>query len=84
MEYDNNVFEMLGMDSDPFRNGRDCCCIAHTCAGRYKRALNCIKNGNEDSAPLLKEMESSYKGILASGYRMCEIWAKVYVLEMSL
>ena len=36
-------------DADPFRNGTDCCCAVHTCAGRYKRALNAIRDGGGDA-----------------------------------
>ena len=38
--YDGSILGMLAIDSDPFRNGTDCCCIVHTNAGRYKQALN--------------------------------------------
>ena len=38
--YEMSIRRMLGNDSDPFRNGTDCCCIVHTEAGRYKQLLN--------------------------------------------
>ena len=40
--YEMSIRRMLGSDSDPFRNGTDCCCIVHTEAGRYKQLLNGI------------------------------------------
>ena len=43
--YDGSILGMLAIDSDPFRNGTDCCCIVHTNAGRYKQALNKLIGG---------------------------------------
>ena len=69
-------------DADPFRNGTDCCCAVHTCAGRYKRALNAVRDGRGDVQSLLDAMQESYRGILAAGCRMAEVWARVYILEL--
>ena len=69
-------------DADPFRNGTDCCCAVHTCAGRYKRSMNAIRDEGTDVQPLLDAMEENYKGVLAAGCRMAEVWARIYVLEL--
>ena len=76
------VHAMPMFDADPFRNGTDCCCIVHTCAGRYKRAMNAIKDGGADVQSLLDAMEESYRGVLAAGCRMAEAWARIYMLEL--
>ena len=44
--YDGSIHGMLAIDSDPFRNGTDCCRIVHTNAGRYKQALNELNANN--------------------------------------
>ena len=86
--YDGSILGMLAIDSDPFRNGTDCCCIVHTNAGRYKQALNELNAINRgwfsDSEPsiLMEELEESCRSILQAGYRMAEITAKLYVLGM--
>ncbi len=78
-----SAFEALGIDADPFKNGTDCCCTIHTNANRYKGALNELRrNDGGDIAGQLQIMYDSNKLILASAYRMAEIWAKIYVLEM--
>ena len=69
-------------DADPFRNGTDCCCAVHACAGRYKRAMRAIRDGGADVQPLLDIMEESYRGILEAGCKMAEVWARIYVLEL--
>ena len=76
------VHAMPMFDADPFRNGTDCCCIVHTCAGRYKRAMNAIKDGGADVQSLLDAIEESYRGVLAAGCRMAEAWARIYMLEL--
>ena len=86
--YDESILGMLAIDSDPFRNGTDCCCIVHTNAGRYKQALNELNAINRgwfsDSEPsiLMEELEDCCRNILRAGYRMAEITAKLYVLGM--
>ena len=35
-----SILGMLAIDSDPIRNGTDCCRIVHTNTGQYKQALN--------------------------------------------
>ena len=86
--YDGSILGMLAIDSDPFRNGTDCCCIVHTNAGRYKQALNelnAINRGwftDSDPAALMEELEDCCRNILQAGYRMAEITAKLYVLGM--
>ena len=86
--YDGSILGMLAIDSDPFRNGTDCCCIVHTNAGRYKQALNELNAINRgcfsDSEPsmLMEELEEPCRNILRAGYRMAEITAKLYVLGM--
>ncbi len=80
-----SAYDVLGIESDPFKNGTDSCCTIHTNANRYKKALNELRSQNEDTdvAEQLKVMFDANKLILASAYRMAEIWAKIYVLEMS-
>ncbi len=85
--YDPSVIAMLGMDTDPFRNGNDCCSIVHTETGRYRHALNEIRDygtvmEEKDFIAELKTLGECYRNILAEGYRMCEITAKIYVLGM--
>ena len=80
--FDFGIYDMLGMDADPFRNGRGCCCIVHTSAGRYRQALNELREGKGHAPSLLDELEASFKDILSAGYRMSSVWAKLYVLEM--
>lgn len=77
-----SAFDALGIDTDPWKNGTDCCCTIHTNANRYKQALNGLRNDGGDTAEQLRIMFDSNKLILANGYRMAEIWAKIYVLEM--
>lgn len=83
---DISAYIALGIGSDPFRNGTDCCCAVHTAAGRYKKALNQLRVPEEgaDIASLLRELEDSGRSILETGYRMAEVTAKVRVLEMRL
>lgn len=61
--YDGSILGMLAIDSDPFRNGTDCCCIVHTNAGRYKQALNELNAINRgwftDLAPTIKSLISA-------------------------
>ncbi len=79
-----SAFDALGIDTDPFKNGTDCCCTIHTNANRYKKALNELRKGDSgDISGQLQIMYDSNKLILANAYRMAEIWAKIYVLEMS-
>lgn len=80
-----SAYDVLGIDSDPFKNGTDSCCTIHTNANRYKKALNELRNPKEDTdiAGQLQILFDSNKLILASAYRMAEVWAKIYVLEMS-
>ena len=86
--YEMSIRGMLGNDSDPFRNGTDCCCIVHTEAGRYKQLLNemrAIVNGwysDSDPQSVLDELEECCRSILSEGYRMAEITARLYVLGM--
>ena len=86
--YDRSIHRMLATDTDPFRNGTDCCCIVHTNAGRYKQLLNEMKaivNGwysDSDIKSVLDELEECCKCILSEGYRMAEITARLYVLGM--
>ena len=64
--YEMSIRRMLGSDSDPFRNGTDCC-IVHTEAGRYKQLLNemrAITNGwysDSDLQSVLDELEECCK-----------------------
>ena len=86
--YEMSIRRMLGSDSDPFRNGTDCCCIVHTNTGRYKQLLNemkAITNGwysDSDPQSVLDELEECCRSILSEGYRMAEITARLYVLGM--
>ncbi len=79
-----SAYSVLGIESDPFKNGTDSCCTIHTNANRYKKALNELRNATDetDIAEQLQVMFDSNKLILASAYRMAEIWAKIYVLEV--
>lgn len=74
--------DVLGIGTDPFRNGTDCCCAVHTAAGRYKQALNRLKEHDGDAVSLIRDLEDSGRTILEAGYRMAEITAKVRVLGM--
>ena len=76
------MLDMPMFGADPFRNGTDCCCAVHTCAGRYKRAMNAIRDGGTDVQALLDAMEESYRGILTAGCRMADVWARIYILEL--
>ena len=86
--YEMSIRRMLGSDSDPFRNGTDCCCIVHTSTGRYKQLLNEMReivNGwysDSEFGSVIGEMEECCKSILSEGYRMAEITARLYVLGM--
>ncbi len=85
--YDPGIMEMLGMDADPFRNGNDLCSVVHTNAGRYRRTLNDLRDfgtsmGEPDFLRDLAVLGDCYRNILAAGYRMCEVTARVYVLGM--
>ena len=65
--------------ADPFRNGIDSCCMAHTSAGRYKRALAALREGDDDIQALLKAMEDGYLGVLSAGAGMAKAWSRIYV-----
>ena len=86
--YEESILRMLAVDSDPYKNGTDCCCIVHTAAGRYKQSMNearAISNGwysDSDPSDIIEELEECCKNILTAGYRMAEITAKLYVLGM--
>lgn len=77
-----SAYDALAMEGDPFRQGTDACCAAHTNANIYKRALNGIRTGDGDPAVLMAELRESTRLLLASGYRMAEVSAKIYVLEL--
>ncbi len=72
----------VGFDADPFRNGIDCCCEAHTCAGRYKRSITALREGQGEMQPLLDIMEESCLGLLMAGLGMAKAWSRIYVLEV--
>ncbi len=83
-----SILAMLNMDTDPYRNGVDACCIVHTGAGRYKTALNELRpfiNGFpvENSEESLREMRDACLDILEAGYCMAEVYAKLYVLGLT-
>ena len=65
--------------ADPFRNGIDSCCAVHTCAGRYKRALTAIRDGDTDIQSLMGIMEESCYGVLSAGIEMSRAWSRIYV-----
>ena len=65
--------------ADPFRNGIDGCCAVHTCAGRYKRALTAVRDGDTDIQSLLEIMEESCLGVLSAGMEMARAWSRIYV-----
>jgi len=77
--------DMYGRDAvgifgaDPYRNGIDSCCMAHTCAGRYKRALTAVRDGGTDIQSFLGIMEESYLGVIGAGAEMAKAWARIYV-----
>lgn len=80
------ILDMLDMDADPFRNGTDCCSTIHTCAGKYKRTLNEIRKVDDsgDLPVLLDELEVNCKTILSEGYRMFDVYGRIYLLGMFL
>lgn len=80
------ILNMLDMEADPFRKGTDCCSTIHTCAGKYKRTLNDIRkvDGKDELPDLLDELEVNCKTILAEGYRMFDVYGRIYLLGMFL
>ena len=85
--YNPDTLRILGLDTDPYRNGIDCCSIVHTSAGCYRQALNetkAITSGYSDAdiIPILLEMEGYCRNILTAGYRMADNIARYYVLGM--
>ena len=85
--YDPDTLRILGLDTDPFRNGIDCCSIIHTNAGRYRTALNEAKSitagySDKEIVPVLLEMEGCCRNILTAGYRMADNIARYYVLGL--
>ncbi len=50
---DYGMHAMPMFDADPFRNDTDCCCTVHTCAGKYKRSMNAIRDGGRMFSPSL-------------------------------
>lgn len=85
--YDPDILHVLALDTDPYRNGIDCCSIVHTSAGCYRQALNetkAITSGYSDAdiVPILLEMEGYCRSILTAGYRMADNIARYYVLGM--
>lgn len=83
--YDTDMLNVLGIDTDPYRNGIDCCCAVHTNAGRYRQMLNELKSktsGYPDTVTVLLEMEGCCRNILTAGYRMADNIARYYVLGM--
>ncbi len=85
--YDPGTLNILGMDTDPYRNGIDCCCIVHTNAGRYRQGLNEARNitlgiSDGDMVPVLTEMQGCCRNILTAGYRLADNIARYYVLGL--
>ncbi len=85
---DTQIYRILAIDSDPFRNGNDCCQIIHTNAGRCKQILNeanAIINGwfsDSELSQLLDDLGLCTRNILTEGYRLAQIGAKLHVMGM--
>ena len=86
---DTQTYRMLAIDSDPFRNGNDCCSIIHTSAGRCRQIMSearAIINGwfsDSELSQLLDDLDSCTRNILQAGYRLAEIRAKIYSMGMT-
>ena len=85
---DTQIYRMLAMDCDPFRNGNDCCSIIFTSAGRCRQTMNearAIINGwfsDSELSQLLDDLQEQTNNILQAGYRLSEIRARIYTMGM--
>jgi len=82
------LFSRLAMDKDPFKQGTNLCCMAHTSANGYKQSLKAIesyemgRNPTIDVDMHLVSMERSFKELLLIGYSMAQNLAQIITLEM--
>lgn len=88
MESDNwkRVLDALRMDTDPYRNGTDCCCAVHTSVNKYKRTLNLLKQveSEDEFTVLLDELGDSCRTVIHEGCRMFEVYGRICILEVCL
>jgi len=85
--YNVGVYQQLALEKNPFKQGTNCCCIAHTSVNRYKQALKKIESselGYRDCIIVdeLNELENAYKDLLNVGYCMAKNFARIYTLEL--
>ena len=82
------LFQKLSLDRNPFTQGTNLCCTAHTNLNRYKQSLRAIesyemgRNIDTDIVKQLDVMQRSYQTILVIGYCLAKNHAPVFTLEM--
>ncbi len=81
------VYQQLAFEKDPFKQGINCCCTAHTSVNRYKQALRKIQSAELgyvgcDIDEQLLNLEVAYKDLLNIGYCLAKNYARIYTLEL--
>lgn len=81
------VYQQLSFSKDPFKQGVNCCCTAHTTVNRYKQSLKRIQSAELgysdcDIDEQLLNLEVSYKDLLNIGYCLAKNYARIYTLEL--